>query len=127
MPMYINGRPVNPVVSILISAIVIAGLIGLGILLLPIIGSILLFILVCVAALAIYGVYYRWRYGDPLAKMQQEVARHMQRRAQGASAQAAPQDIDEPVKKGLVRTGIRRTTTVEDVEVVEEIRHRDPQ
>ena len=38
MALYINGRPVNPIVTFLASAVVIAGIIGLGILLLPVIG-----------------------------------------------------------------------------------------
>ena len=32
MALYVNGRPINPVVSFLVSAAVIAGLIGMGIL-----------------------------------------------------------------------------------------------
>ena len=39
MALYINGRPVNPIVTFLVSAVVIAGIIGLGILLLPVIGG----------------------------------------------------------------------------------------
>ena len=38
MALYINGRPVNPIVTFLVSAVVIAGIIGLGVLLLPVIG-----------------------------------------------------------------------------------------
>lgn len=36
MALYINGRPVNPIVTFLASAVVIAGIIGLGILPLPV-------------------------------------------------------------------------------------------
>ena len=45
MALYINGRPVNPIVQFLGTALVIAAVIGLGILLLPLIGGILVFLL----------------------------------------------------------------------------------
>lgn len=128
MALYINGRPVNPLVSFLVSAVILAGVIGLGILLLPLVGGILLFIFLCVLAIALYGAYYRWRYGDPIKRMQEAAIKEMQRRAQGQSGadSQAFEETETPLKKGQVRTGVRRTTTVEDVAVVEEIRRRDP-
>ena len=45
MALYINGRPVNPIVQFLVSAVVLAAVVGIGILLLPVIGGILLFVL----------------------------------------------------------------------------------
>lgn len=129
MAIYLNGRPVNPIVSFLVSAAVLAGVIGLGILLLPLVGGILLFILFAGVAIACYGAYYRWRYGDPFKRMQEEAVKEMNRRAQGQYADEpradGPSVDDMPLKKGEVRTGVRRTTTVQDVTVVEEIRHRD--
>lgn len=128
MALYINGRPVNPLVSLLVSAVILAGVIGLGILLLPIVGGILLFVLLCVLAIALYGAYYRWRYGDPMKRMQEAVLKEMQRRAQGDSDTPAQgfEETETPLKKDQVRTGVRRTTTIEDVAVVGEIRRRDP-
>lgn len=70
MALYINGRPVNPIVTFLASAVVIAGIIGLGILLLPLIGGLFVIALLIVAGIALYGAYCRWRYGDPFAQMQ---------------------------------------------------------
>lgn len=127
MALYINGRPINPIVSFLVTAVVAAGFIGLGILLLPFIGGILLFILLVGLAIVCYGAYYRWRYGDPLKRMQEAALEEMQRRAQGqADASGGTQQDSSSVKNGQVRTGVRRTSTVEDVTVVEEIRRRDP-
>ena len=62
MALYINGRPVNPIVTFLASAVVIAGIIGLGILLLPVIGGLFVIALLIVAGIALYGAYCRWRY-----------------------------------------------------------------
>ena len=73
MALYINGRPVNPIVQFLVSAVVLAAVVGIGILLLPVIGGILLFVLICVAALALYGVYWRWRHGDPLENLRKRM------------------------------------------------------
>lgn len=125
MALYINGRPVNPIASFLVSLAVLAAVIGLGVLLLPFIGGLLLFVLFCVAALALYGVYYRWRYGDPFRRMQEEALRQMRRRAAGENAEPEVPEAN-PQPRGRVRTGVRRTTTVDDVEIVEEIRRRDP-
>ena len=68
--LYINGRPVNPLMSFLMSALVLAGMVLLGVLLLPVIGGILLFVLLLGLAVVLYGVYWRWRHGDPLKKRQ---------------------------------------------------------
>ena len=57
MALYINGRPVNPIVTFLVSAVVIAGIIGLGILLLPVIGGLFVIALLIVAGIALYGAY----------------------------------------------------------------------
>ena len=77
MALYINGRPVNPIVQFLVSAVVLAAVVGIGILLLPVIGGILLFVLICVAALALYGVYWRWRHGDPLENLRKRMQEEM--------------------------------------------------
>ena len=125
MALYINGRPVNPIASFLVSVVVLAAVIGLGVLLLPFIGGLLLFVFFCVAALALYGAYYRWRHGDPFKAMQEEALRQMRRRAAGEDGQPDVPEAD-PQPRGRIRTGVRRTTTVDDVEIVEEIRRRDP-
>lgn len=127
MGLYINGRPVNPLISILVTALVLAGVIGLALLLLPLIGGVLLFILICGLAVAAYGVYYRWRYGDPLKAMQQAAEQELKRRAQAQQTGGAMPEQNTPLRKDEVRTGVRRTTTVEDVTIVEEVRRRGPQ
>ena len=122
MALYINGRPVNPIVTFLASAVVIAGIIGLGILLLPVIGG-----LFVIALLIVAGAYCRWRYGDPFAQMQKQAEEMLRRRARPQEEQPQQQTVqDEPdLKAGTARTGIKRVTVVEDAVVVEEIRHKD--
>ncbi len=125
MALYVNGRPINPVVSFLVSAAVIAGLIGMGILLLPVIGGIFLFILLCVAGIAVYGLYYRWRYGDPFVRMQKEMQDQMQKAAMGqgfGGTQAQTHTSEESdLGPNKAKAGIKRVTTVEDAVVVEEV------
>ena len=87
MALYINGRPVNPIVTFLVSAAVIAGIIGLGILLLPVIGGIFLLVLLLIAGVAVYGMYCRWRYGDPFARMQKQAEEMLRRRAASEEAE----------------------------------------
>lgn len=131
MALYINGRPVNPIVTFLVSAVVIAGIIGLGILLLPVIGGLFVIALLIVAGIALYGAYCRWRYGDPFAQMQKQAEEMLRRRARSQEEQPQQQTVqDEPdlkpdLKTGTARTGIKRVTVVEDAVVVEEIRHKD--
>lgn len=115
MALYINGRPVNPIVTFLAGAAVIACMIGLGILLLPIIGGLFVIALIAVVCIALYGAWCRWRYGDPFAQMQKKAEAMMRREERRGG----------DLKPGTARTGIRRTTTVEDAVVVEEIRRKD--
>lgn len=125
--LYINGRPIHPLISFLVSVAAVAAFIGLGILLLPIIGGIMIFVLFCVAAIAAYGAYYRWRYGDPFKRAHEEMIKRMQQAAGGAanSRQSTARPSEEPeVPRGEAKTGIRRTTVIEDAVVVEEIRRR---
>lgn len=74
MPIYIYrgggqgspGRgPNNPIFQIIISALVLAAMVGLGVALLPVLGVFLLVILGLLAVLVIGGLIYRWIYGDP--------------------------------------------------------------
>ena len=127
MALYINGRPVNPIVTFLVSAVVIAGIIGLGILLLPVIGGLFVIALLIVAGIALYGAYCRLRYGDPFTQMQKQAEEMLRRRARPQEEQPQQQTVqDEPdLKTGTARTGIKRVTVVEDAVVVEEIRHKD--
>lgn len=127
MTLYINGRRINPIVQILVSALLIAAAIGLGILLLPLIGGILLFILICIAGLALYGVYWRWRYGDPLKTLRDRM--RAQEEAQDRAAEGFQRETaSSSMKPGdKAPAGIRRTTVVEDAVVVEEIKRRPPQ
>ena len=97
MALYINGRPVNPIVTFLVSAVVIAGIIGLGILLLPVIGGLFVIALLIVAGIALYGAYCRWRYGDPFTQMQKQAEEMLRRRARPQEEQPQQQTVqDEP-------------------------------
>lgn len=128
MALYINGRPVNPIVSLLVSAVVAAGVIALGILLLPVIGGIILFILLCLAGIALYAAWWRWRNGDPFKRMQQELNRMREGGGAGGAGgfPGAEAGTRSPAGgRNQVRTGVRRTTVVEDVTVVEEIPRRE--
>lgn len=90
-----NPGPQNPLVRFLISAAVLACVIGVGILLLPVFGVIALVILGIVAFLIVGGLVYRWIYGDPIAN----ALKKAQEQAQGVrvnpefkpSAEATPQ------------------------------------
>lgn len=127
MALYINGRPVNPIVTFLVSVAVLAGIVGLGILLLPVIGGLFMVALIAIGGVALYGMYCRWRYGDPFERMQKQAEEMLHRRAQGHEQDAMhPQAREEAeFKSGEARTGIKRRTTIEDAVVVEEIRHKD--
>ena len=127
MALYINGRPVNPIVQLLGTALVIAAVIGLGILLLPLIGGILVFLLLCFVGLALYGWYWRWRHGDPLEALKRRMAREMrgEEDREDAAYEARAEDKTTGMRPGdRAKTGVRRTTVVEDAVVVEEIRRR---
>ena len=94
MALYINGRPVNPIVTFLVSAVVIAGIIGLGILLLPVIGGLFVIALLIVAGIALYGAYCRWRYGDPFTQMQKQAEEMLRRRARPCLLYTSPSPRD---------------------------------
>lgn len=128
MALYINGRPVHPIVQFLVTALVVAALVGLGLLLLPLIGGILVVLLVVFAGFLLYGCYWRWKHGDPLDELRRRMAQQM-RAAEDAEDRAAEGETEEPRTSGLrpgerARTGVRRTTVVEDAVVVEEIKRR---
>lgn len=127
MALYINGRPVNPIVTFLVSAVILAGFVGLGILLLPVIGGLFLVALIAIGCIALYGMYCRWRYGDPFARMQRQAEEVLRRRANSQQAEAPRQEApeSEDLRSGEARTGIKRTTVIEDAIVVEEIRRKD--
>ena len=127
MALYINGRPVNPIVQFIVTALVAAGMVGLGILLLPFIGGILLFLLLCFLGLIAYGWYWRWRHGDPLEALRRKMAQQMrgEEDAEDRAAEAAMEEKTTGMRPGdRARAGVRRTVVVEDAEVVEEIRRR---
>lgn len=127
MALYINGRPVNPIVTFLISAVVLACIVGLGILLLPVIGGLFVLALIAVGCIALYGVYCRWRYGDPFVRMQKQAEAVFSQRAAARTQTESEQSANESgeVKQGQARTGIKRTTTIEDAVVVEEIHRKN--
>ena len=121
MALYINGRPVNPIVQFLVSAVVLAAVVGIGI---------LLFVLICVAALALYGVYWRWRHGDPLENLRKRMQEEMRAQEDAEDRVAEARAPEEGLKPGdKAQAGVKRTTVVEDAVVVEEIKRipRDTQ
>ena len=119
--------PVNPIVTFLVSAVILAGFVGLGILLLPVIGGLFLIALIAIGCIALYGMYCRWRYGDPFVRMQKQAEEALRRRANSRDQDAARQEVPESddLRSGEARTGIKRTTVIEDAIVVEEIRRKD--
>lgn len=127
MALYINGRSVNPIVTFLISAVVLAGVVGLGILLLPVIGGLFVLALIGIGCIALYGMYCRWRYGDPFAQMQKQAESIFRRRAETREQTESSQRESDSreVRNGEARTGVRRTTTIDDAVVVEEIRRKN--
>ena len=127
MPIYIyrsggspNPPPQNPLLRFLISAGVLAAVIGFGILLLPVIGAIALFILGLIAVLVIGGLIYRWLYGNPLEKFYQ--------REEGVRVNPASQTDERPVHESQKESELKarkmkfrsREQTVEDAIVVQE-------
>ncbi len=113
---YINGRGVNPFATILVIALCVV----LGVLLLPVIGGLLLAFLIFVLCVALYGIYWRWRHGDPIKRMQEELAARMQ----GAEGEPREEPFTRPEKEkraNQTRVGVKRVTEVEDAVIVEEI------
>ncbi|MBQ9241483.1 MAG: hypothetical protein IJ164_09175 [Duodenibacillus sp.] len=123
MPIYINGRPVNPIVSLLASAAVIAFMIALGIFLLPLIGGLFVFGLFVLLAFALYGAYWRWRHGDPIDNLRKQMAQaEAAMRGETPEAARAYEEPKSASRSASVQAvGVRRTVVVEDAEVVEEI------
>ncbi len=111
---YINGRGVSPFATILVIALCVL----LGVFLLPVIGGLLLAFLIFVLCVALYGIYWRWRHGDPIKRMQEELAARMK----GEKMREEP--FKEPAKEkraNQTRVGVKRVTEVEDAVIVEEI------
>jgi hypothetical protein len=122
MPIYINGRPVNPIVSLLASAAVIAFMIALGIFLLPLIGGLFLFGLFVLIAFALYGAYWRWRHGDPIDNLRKQMAQAEAAMRGEARPDERAYEEPKPARGATVQAvGVRRTVIVEDAEVVQEI------
>ena len=122
MPIYINGRPVNPIVSLLASAAVIAFMIALGIFLLPLIGGLFLFGLFVLIAFALYGAYWRWRHGDPIDNLRKQMAQaEAAMRGEAPSEERAYEEPKPSRGANVQSVGVRRTVIVEDAEVVQEI------
>lgn len=122
MPIFVvNGRPVNPIVSLLASAAVIAFMVALGFFLLPLIGGLFLFGLFMLIVVALYGVYWRWRHGDPVENLRKQM--EQAEAAMNGQTQASPmrEGAGASRNSNVQAVGVRRTVVVEDAEVVEEI------
>ncbi|MCF0252758.1 MAG: hypothetical protein HUK26_00285 [Duodenibacillus sp.] len=111
----------NNLLSYLVAAVMACGMVAAGILLLPVLGGILLLFLVLLLSIVLYGAYYRWRYGDPFKQMREQMQRAYSGFAGSEDAQPREESRAAPDK---LRVGVRRTTTVDEVEVVSEVRKR---
>lgn len=127
MPIYIyrsggsGGGPRNPLVNLLVSAAILAGIIGLGIVLLPVFGIVILIILGLVAFLLVGAMIYRWIYGDPFAEAM--------KRAQSAQVNPGFRQAERPDTTARPANsklwGKSQRGDVEDAVVVEEKPRRD--
>lgn len=127
MPIYIyrggpNPGPQNPLLRLLISVAVLAGLIGLGVLLLPVIGAVALIILGIIVFMLIAGFIYRLIYGDPLQRMR-EMSEGMRINPQSNNPFGSrPQPEQKPQTPRAFKG---RPQDVEDAVVVEERQRTD--
>ncbi len=114
---FINGRRISPLTTIL----TIVAFVFLGVLLLPVIGGFFLFFLFCIFALSLYGMYRRWRYGDPLKRMQKEFESGMNKEQRRSDFEG---QAGEKGNENRARVGVKRITEVEDAVIVDEISRR---
>ncbi len=112
---YINGRGVSPLATILVIALCVV----LGVLLLPVIGGLFLFFLIFVLGVALYGIYWRWRHGDPIKRMQEELAARMN--GETETREEVFKETPKEKRSNQARVGVKRVTEVEDAVIVEEI------
>ncbi len=111
-----NPGPQNPLVRFLISAAVLACVIGIGVLLLPVFGVIALVILGLIAFLIIGGMIYRWIYGDPIAnalKKAQEQTQGMRVNPEFKASESTGNQKSQAFKS-------QRTADIEDAVIVED-------
>lgn len=127
MPLYIkvNGKEPNPLVQIACGILVLAVAAGIFVLLLPVLGFIALLLAVVAAAIVLYGLYIRWRYGSVPAYLASRMQRDVEQAQAAAQAQEREQTFGD-VGPNRARTGVKRTTIISDAQVVEEIRRRPP-
>ncbi len=136
MPIYIyrggspNPQPQNPLVRFLVSAAILAVIIGLGVLLLPVIGAIALLILGFIALLVVGGVIYRWIYGSPI----DNYYRKQKERREGIRINPGDDPDQEPIREAQEwKSGDskmrfhRRDQAIEDAVIVEERKRTDSQ
>ena len=131
MPIYIyrggspNPQPQNPLVRFLVSAAILAVIIGLGVLLLPVIGAIALLILGFIALLVIGGLIYRWIYGN--YRKQREQREGVRINPDAAPDQQPLREAQERQSQGRKMRFRSRDQVVEDAVVVEERKRSDSQ
>ena len=130
MPIYIyrggspNPQPQNPLVRFLVSAAILAVIIGLGVLLLPVIGAIALLVLGFIALLVIGGLIYRWIYGNHYRK-QREQREGVRINPDVAPDQQPLREAQERQSQGRKMRFRSRDQVVEDAVVVEERKRSD--
>ena len=136
MPIYIyrggspNPQPQNPLVRFLVSAAILAVIVGLGVLLLPVIGAIALLILGFIALLVVGGVIYRWIYGSPIDnyyRKQREQRAGVRIHPDAAPDQQPLREAQERQSQGRKMRFRSRDQVVEDAVVVEERKRTDSQ
>lgn len=121
MGLYINGKRVNPIVSFLSTVAFFALGAAAFIFFLPFLGGLLVIALLAVLGLIGYGVYYRWRYGDPIDNLRKKMAQQAQQNPFDAMHAREQEVAQEQATADMEKTGVRRRTRIEDAVVVEEI------
>lgn len=133
MPIYIyrggspNPQPQNPLVRFLVSAAILAVIVGLGVLLLPVIGAIALLILGFIALLVVGGVIYRWIYGSPIDNYYRKQREGVRINPDAAPDQQPLREAQERQSQGRKMRFRSRDQVVEDAVVVEERKRTDSQ
>ncbi len=113
---YVNGRGLSPLATIA----AIAACIFFGILLLPILSGLFIAILLFILVVVLYGIYWRWRHGDPLKHMQEELAARMQAKAEGRETHREDPKEAKAEPANRTRVGVKRVAEVEDAVIIDE-------
>lgn len=127
MPIYIyrggpGPGPRNPLMRFLVSLAILAGVVALGIFLLPVIGVMALIVLGIIAVVVVGGVIYRWLYGDPWQQARQKQSGV---EINPGFRRSEPRREAKPMPDRL-RNRFHRDEKIEDAVVVEETKKSSP-